>query len=351
MLENEDSLRLQLLRFPLIIGVVFIHAYTLITDSSAVVAGAGPANAFIQTLISQELARCAVPLFFLMSGYLFFVGAEWSIEKYKSKIRSRVGTLLIPFLFWNILIVLLFAAAQSHPKTSVFFSGKMMLIRDYGIADYINAIFGINRFPASYQFWFIRDLMVLALLTPLIHLLLKKIPAVFLAVLLALWFVSFGDNTSESALFFTFGAWAGITQKRLFALDQHAKWFLPVYLVIVVTNSAFPDAQVYPYLHKIGILLGMPVFLSLTKAISNTTGLKNALVALGSASFFVFAAHEPLLTLLRKIAYKVLQTQHGEKILLIYFVSVIVTVLVCVGMFFLLNRVVPRFTKVIAGGR
>lgn len=243
MLKNDDSLRLQLLRFPLIVGVVFIHAYTLATDPATAVADNGHVNAFIQSLISQELARCAVPLFFLMSGYLFFVGADWSMEKYQSKIRSRVGTLLIPFLFWNILVLILFAAAQSHPKTAPFFSGKMALIRSYGIVDYISAVFGINRFPASYQFWFIRDLMVLALLTPLIHLLLKKIPAIFLAVLLALWFVSFGGNASESAVFFILGAWASIWRHSLFSLDQQAKWMLPVYVVIVVANSAWPDTQ------------------------------------------------------------------------------------------------------------
>lgn len=351
MLKNDDSLRLQLLRFPLIVGVVFIHAYTLATDPAAAVAGTGHVNAFIQTLISQELARCAVPLFFLMSGYLFFVGADWSMEKYKSKIRSRVGTLLIPFLFWNILVLLLFAAAQSHPKTAPFFSGKMALIRDYGPVDYISAVFGINRLPASYQFWFIRDLMVLALLTPLIHLLLKKIPVVFLVALLALWFVSAGGTASESAFFFILGAWASIGRHSLFSLDQQAKWMLPVYLAVVIANSAWPDTQAYPYLHKIGILLGVPVFLLLTRAVSSTTSLKHALVALGSASFFVFAAHEPLLTVIRKILYKVLQPQHDGKILLIYFLSVAATVVICTGLFFLLNRLVPRFTRVIAGGR
>lgn len=351
MLKNEDSLRLQLLRFPLIVAVVFIHAYTLANDPFSAATGPNHVNAFIQTLISQELARCAVPLFFLMSGYLFFVGADWSMEKYKSKIRSRIGTLLIPFLFWNILVLLLFAIAQSHPKTAPFFSGKMALVRDYSLVDYISTVFGINRLPASYQFWFIRDLMVLALLTPLIHPLLKKIPTAVLAVLLILWFVHAGGTTSESTLFFILGAWASIWRHSLFSLDQQAKWMLPVYLAVVIANSAWADTQAYPYLHKIGILLGMPVFLLLTKAASSTTGLKNALVALGSASFFVFAAHEPLLTMIRKILYKLLQPQHNGKILLIYFLSVTASVVICTGLFFLLNRLVPRFAKVIAGGR
>ncbi|PHV49411.1 hypothetical protein CSQ91_18580 [Janthinobacterium sp. BJB301] len=349
MLKNEDSLRLQLLRFPLIVGVVFIHAYTLATNPSA--AGASHINEFVQTLISQELARCAVPLFFLMSGYLFFSGAEWSTDQYKNKIQSRVRTLLIPFLFWNVLVLLLFAAAQSYPKTESFFSGKMTLISDYGIFDYINAIFGINRFPASYQFWFIRDLMILVLLAPLISQLLKKIPAISLTTLLTVWFVNFGGNASESAFFFILGAYFGIKRQSLFLLDKKAKWIFPLYIVIVVTNSAFPDTHVYRYFHKIGIMFGIPAFIYLTKEIAKMTALKNALVVLGSASFFVFAAHEPLLTVIRKIAYKILQPQHAEKILAIYFMSVTATVAICICLFFLLKVVFPKFTKLIAGGR
>ncbi|MGK5043078.1 acyltransferase family protein [Janthinobacterium sp. GB1R12] len=351
MLKNDDSLRLQLLRFPLIVGVVFIHAYTLGADPSTAIIGASHANEFVQTLISQELARCAVPLFFLISGYLFFYGTTWSTEKYKSKIQSRISTLLIPFLFWNILVLLLFAAAQSHPKTALFFSGQMTLISDYRISDYFIAIFGIVHYPASYQFWFIRDLMVLALLAPLIYQLLTKVPAIFLATLLTLWILRFGGDASKSALFFILGAYVGIKQYSLFLLDKQAKWMFPLYIAMAIVNSIYPETCFYPYVHKIGIMLGLPSFLYLTKILSRSTALKTALVSMGKASFFVFATHEPLLTVIRKISYKMLQPQHDAEILTIYFLSVVVTVACCSALFFLLNRIVPRFTRMIAGGR
>lgn len=75
------------------------------------------------------------------------------------------------------------------------------------------------------------------------------------------------------------------------------------------------------------------------------------MLALSSASFFVFAAHEPLLTMIRKMTYKVLQPQHEGTTLLIYFLSVSITVVVCTGMFFLLSRTVPQFARLIAEGR
>ncbi len=118
MLNAQSSLRLNLLRFPLIVGVVFVHAYetTVGFSGGSVSIGLNQNNViseFIRNLISQEIARIAVPIFFLMSGYLFFAGFVWSKENYLDKVKSRIKTLLIPFLFWNIATLLLIALGQS----------------------------------------------------------------------------------------------------------------------------------------------------------------------------------------------------------------------------------------------
>ena len=80
MIDETSSLRLKLLRFPPIIGVVYIHAYfTAITFSHGTIGteDLNPATDFIRVLVSQGLARIAVPLFFLMAGYLFFANFRW----------------------------------------------------------------------------------------------------------------------------------------------------------------------------------------------------------------------------------------------------------------------------------
>lgn len=77
-----------MLRFPLIVGVVFLHTYgTKANLSNGVVeaANTGYWVDFCQNLVSQGIARTAVPLFFLLSGYFFFLGFTFSIENYKKK--------------------------------------------------------------------------------------------------------------------------------------------------------------------------------------------------------------------------------------------------------------------------
>ena len=116
------------------------------------------------------------PLFFLVSGFLFFQKYDGSWATYKEKLSRRVKTLLIPFLIWNFATYLVYFAGESIPATKVYFATKYWPpIRSFTALDYANAFFGFTvKFPMSYQFWFIRDLMVMVVLSPLIYLLLKR---------------------------------------------------------------------------------------------------------------------------------------------------------------------------------
>ena len=355
MLNNEDSLRLQLLRFPLIVGVVFIHAYGATLVFANKVIGASENNFlsnFIQHLISEEIARCAVPIFFLMSGYLFFNSEEWSKEIYFTKIKSRIKTLLIPFLFWNILILVIFSLAQSHPVTQNFFSGKKILISQYDLIDYIKAVFGIGRMPVSYQFWFIRDLIALSLLTPIIYYLNKKFSIPFIFVLFILWVINFSETEScESILFFVVGCYAGSKNRNLFTFDKYFFVLLLSYCIIATANTFFFDSEFYMYMRKLGIIIGSIVFLSSTKYLLSMPRIKKVILSLSSASFFVYAAHEPLLTIIKKISYKILLPQNGILILSIYFCSAFLTIFILIYLYRILSYHFPIFTAYITGGR
>lgn len=76
MLSNNEILSktITFLRFPLIIAVVFIHTgldRVNIGGKILVSKGQFPLHDMLNQLVSQELARIAVPLFFFMSGFLF----------------------------------------------------------------------------------------------------------------------------------------------------------------------------------------------------------------------------------------------------------------------------------------
>jgi surface polysaccharide O-acyltransferase-like enzyme len=193
-LDLISSERLSIIRFPLIVGVVFIHTYgTNVTFSGnqSGIENVGLFAQFIQDVLSQGVARLAIPLFFLLSGYFFFLGLEWTVQSYVNQIRKRINSLLIPFLCWNILILMAYTIIQEIPSTANLLSGEKKNILYYNIFDYFNAIFGITKFPIAYQFWFIRDLMVVSLMSPVLVFLIKKAPKIYFVIMFLFWFTEY----------------------------------------------------------------------------------------------------------------------------------------------------------------
>jgi peptidoglycan/LPS O-acetylase OafA/YrhL len=294
-----DSLRISLLRFPMIVLVVIIHAYDI-----QVAGQATPILDFIRNLFSQGVARIAVPAFFLMSGYLFFAGSALTAESYVSNLSSRLRTLFLPFVLWNLMSLAIFAAAQASPVTSVFFSGQKALIANYSPFDFVAAILGIGRQPIAYQFWFIRDLMVLVLFTPLICLMLKVVPRIFLISLGLCWLAEAWPEAGseiEATLFFSLGSLAGMRGVSLFVLDHYGRWMVAIYVPLVLIDALLQATGSNAVLHHVGVAVGLGAAMFLTRAVAMRGTFRAPIVALAASSFLVYAEHEPLLNILRKL--------------------------------------------------
>lgn len=194
------------LRFPLVLGILFIHSYSsAVLNSYKELSGLAYLFELLKVFISQVLGRLSVPTFFLMSGYLFFYNVdEFCFKTYKSKILSRIKTLVIPFVFWNLLVLLMYFIAQSIPQTSNFFSGENKLIRNYKVYDFYNAITGYRGYPINYQFWFIRDLVITSILTPMLYLFIRKLKWKGIVILFIFWFLNSEEFyiPSFTAIFF-----------------------------------------------------------------------------------------------------------------------------------------------------
>jgi surface polysaccharide O-acyltransferase-like enzyme len=309
---------------------------------------------FVRNFVSQGVASIAVPVFFLMSGYLFFAGFEWSKESYLIKLRSRTKSLLIPFFFWNITTLVIIALAQAMPATQTFFSGKHPLVATFSAFDYLNAIIGFTRSPISYQFWFIRDLIILVLLVPLVNIVNRFALLSFLGLVLICWLIDVWPVyilSSVALLFFSFGAYLASIKKSLFYLDNFGVVIIVLYLACVTIDVLTRTHTFNPYLHKISLVLGVSAALFSTKCVAQNDRLKSLIIRLSSASFFVYAVHEPLLTILIKISYKIISPSSPSTIIALYFFIPTVTILLAVGTYRGFARVAPRPASIVTGGR
>ena len=152
----------------------------------------------IRIAISKVLASVAVPLFFFASGYYFFSGAKKiAVSYFIQKFKKRISTLFIPYIFWIALYILLKCALlsinSSEPIEAIaeFINLKGGLLSMFWGCEVWNAhivnVFGdyaINTAPILVPLWFLRDLMVVILLTPFIYYFSYKVPLMYVVILI-----------------------------------------------------------------------------------------------------------------------------------------------------------------------
>ena len=121
-----------------------------------------------------------VPLLFMFAGYLQFR----KNDIYPVLLKKKAKSLLAPYVIWTIIAVLAFFIGQSIPRLSPFFQNENNIVRDWNITDWINLFWTHtdNIFPLMYQFWFVRNLMIIVIVSPLLTYFAKKIPFAFIVV-------------------------------------------------------------------------------------------------------------------------------------------------------------------------
>ncbi len=357
MLTEEASLRLKVLRFPLIVGVVFIHNYSLTSTLHGNAIGLAHADGlleFVRNVVSQGVARVSVPLLFLISGYLFFLDFEPTAEALLAKLKSRSRTLLLPFLFWNVANLAIVAAAQSIPAAAKYLSGKTERVSHLDAVALLEAIFGIHGEPISYQFWFVRDLMVLVLLAPLVYLLCRRGGIPILLAGLTLWLADapwLPMPALDATLFFTAGAWFAVKRIDLFCLDRIGPLAVMLYLPALLFDAIWFGAAADTLVPKISIVLGVVSALWITKFAIRSDDITSRLVRLSGTSFFVFAAHEPLLTICRKLLYRLIPPHSSFLALGFYFLIPAFVICVLAALYPRMKLHFPRLTALSCGGR
>ncbi|MDK9705701.1 MAG: acyltransferase [Desulforhopalus sp.] len=356
-LSTEESVRLRILNFPLIIGVVYIHAFSISIDYAGERLGVEHVNyltEFVRLFISQGLARIAVPLFFLMSGYFFFLGFTWSWQGYVQKLTVRIKTLLAPYLFWTSLIFAVSFLGHSSPAVAAYFPEFKQLLDNFSVYVLLNSMFGLTWVPEAYHFWFIRDLIYLMVLSPLIVVVLRYAAWPFFIAIFWLWITanwSIYTPDVVGVLFFSFGGYMGMKRKSLFILDRYGAWFVAAYIIILAVDVIWYTAPFNLCLHRCGIVVGLVATLFITKRILAHKRLTDSLLWLSGSSFFVYAAHEPLLGIIRTIAFQYSPVQLPYTMLLIYLLVPLAVIASLVWLHNVLGACFPNALKVVTGGR
>lgn len=123
------------------------------------------ANRKVFYFFCNSITRFAVPMFFMLSGIAFF--KDYNNQKYWSKIKSRLFTLVIPYLLWNT-IWMLWEIFTSYSFLAKFSTGDPYPLT---LTSILKGIFFYN---CNIPFWFVFDLILFSFAAPLVFLLIKN---------------------------------------------------------------------------------------------------------------------------------------------------------------------------------
>lgn len=135
--------------------------------------------------VLQSFTCVCVPLFFFISGYLFFLNAQSiNCDFFLRKIRKRFSTLMIPFFIANIIAFLIVLLANTI-KPNIIPIGNVSL----STISIGNILSWVLFHPILGPTWFLRDLFFVVLISPIIYMFLKdkKVRILIFTILLFLW--------------------------------------------------------------------------------------------------------------------------------------------------------------------
>jgi fucose 4-O-acetylase-like acetyltransferase len=349
------SKRINSLRFLLIVFVVIIHngisekSFTRRNITAIIPGYVEKVQSFIGIITA-----IAVPLFFLFSGYLLYTKETKFVPTLKKKCR----TILLPYILWNVLLVLFYFIMQTLPFTKQFFSSEPEnLIQNYGIIDWIDVFIGKftekreYNYPFVYQFWFLRDLFILNLLFVFIKKLVDKFPFGIFVLFLILWTnnIKIYIVSSEALLFFTFGYYIvkyNLTEKNVDVIKTIDLSI--IYGIAIVLEFLFRKSM--PTLHKVNIIIGCIFFLKVSQYFIENIQLYKVLAWLEKYQFIVYAVHGIVIPQILKIYIKVVPL-NGVFILLGYFFMILFGVFISLVFGVMFKKIFPKIYAVLTGGR
>lgn len=349
-MDELVSKKIKVISFLLMIMVVFIHSYNLDIILHTPAQPIADVNWAIQNFISNGLTRIAVPLFFIISGYLFaFKPKQITFQVYKDKMLSRFKTLFIPFIFWSLAAILLYLLLQTFPASKPFFTKK--LIQDYTFTDWLKGIFYM---PVAYQLWFLRDLIVLVITAPLIIWLVRKGKLLFIVVVLCIWVfnINIFFLSSEGLLFFSAGIYAAKVKCKLLSKFNPRVLLLGWILLLVIKTIL----RYHHYtltenlLLKLSILVGMVALWRWFDILTERNTFYKISGQFAWASFFLYVFHEPYLTIIKKMLFYIIPVTAPVH-LITYFAAPFIIISISIATAWLLKKYMFNLYSLITGNR
>lgn len=307
----------------------------------------------VQNYISSMIGRIAVPLFYMISGYLFYLNTPKGIHTIFNKIKKRISSLLLPYIFSSIFFIAFGVFVAITPGTSQFMNSTVLPLFDNDSLYIIKATFwGINgSSPIAFHLWFLRDLLILVLLSPIWYYLFKYLKVYWIIVIFVLTFYKISFFPIIALFWFSLGG-AFVNLKFTRLKNKSLSNFLVLFLFIGFFQIMFPSSIWY-YVHIPITFLGIISFWVIYDIVlpqNFTLSNYKYLTIACSFTFFIYLYHEPTLNIVRKLIVFILgKNEFGFIISYLSSPWVFIALFIPIGL--IMKKFFPKVYYVIAGGR
>lgn len=368
-MANNRVVEFDFLRFPLAVIIVAEHVFDksgmMIQDVSYDYSDFCFFMDF-KLIFDAFFRGTGVPMFFLISGYLFFWGGDFTISGYFNKLKKRIKTLLIPYVLWNlaaiILILLkqlpLFEDVRTFTDTSLNFTAQSILsafwMYDGGLTSNVIPI-EKSIFPINIPLWYLRDLMVVVFFSPIVYI--WKTTKTHGLILLGLcWLISTSsldlprfNQLITAFFFFTLGANLSI-RKDLNKMNQLYGRAAVIYVVsaFVYVIMAKYNINGILWVKQVCIFTSLITFYNVARVLIESKMLSvNTFVS--SSSFFIYVSHGLICNIILKFALLLVDPSNGFVTVITYMSSVCICVVGLLGTYFIICKYLPMLAYLLTG--
>ena len=334
MKDAEISNRIALLRFLMIFGVVLVHTPpTLKVDEMD-----GTLWAYLVSFLQNGVFRAGVPVLTVISGFLLF--SSNSDLSYLRLLKKKAASLLIPFLLFNVGHIALQLVLR-------LVTGKWLgedLIGQ-NVEMWMNSLFSLRKPPENEPLHFLRELIVLVVLSPIFGMLIRRAPIAGLVVVSALFLTNsdgFLINRSDMPVEFYVGGLAAVYRWNLKALDRFS------YVSFILFCAACAIVITYEIDDITWLRLMAPILVWSAVSPLVQTRLGKWLASMSIFSFFIYLTHAPLMRFTWIVFQKIAP---GFPVPLFTAISPFAIAAVCIGLYKAAHVLLPAQLNWALGSR
>lgn len=290
---------------------------------------------FLQAFVTRSLTRMAVPLFFVMSGFLLYKDYVMTFKWWKNKLLSRVLTLGIPYFVWGLISIAL----------------DMGKSKEFTFVWWMKALGIINAAPLyAGHLWYVRMLMLFVAFSIPIALMLKYTRWIVPVTAMMVSIVFLRSAYWGAFFWFCIGAMIALDNGRILSVlvnrNRRKFWLLlgVVVIIALVRTFAFEgfidlgglSGQFSRATELLFVLVAIPlVWIAYDRMrIGKRLTVGHSVF---SSSFFVYCVHPYVYRLLPVSCFWLLRA--------------FVVMVSCVTLYCLTKRICPYALRVLSGGR